>query len=138
MVLDKKFLDELCAKAKQSPRLRMHCDMRTNPEEQSQRMLNALQIGTQIPVHRHPDTAETVVMLRGSVLEIFYDEAGNPEGSFLLKAGSDCCALQIPAGQWHSLVCLESDSVLFEAKGVPFQPRCPEDERPEIEVKTDM
>ncbi len=119
-------MDELCEKALASPRLRMNYDLRTTPADQSQRMLNALEPGTVIPIHRHPDTAETVVMLRGSVKEMFFDIIDGKAvktAEFLLKAGNETCALQIPQGQWHSLECLEPHSVLFEAKDGAFAPR---------------
>ena len=131
MLIDKKLLDELCAQAKASPRLRMNYDLRTSSADGSQRILNALEIGTVIPIHRHQDTAETVIMLRGSVKEMFYDITDGTTvktAEFILKAGSDACALQIPKGQWHTLECLESDSVLFEAKDGAFVPRNENDE----------
>jgi cupin fold WbuC family metalloprotein len=131
MLIDKKLLDELCAQAKASPRLRMNYDLRTSSADGSQRMLNALEMGTVIPIHRHQDTAETVIMLRGSVKEMFYDITDGTAvktAEFILKAGSDACALQIPKGQWHTLECLESDSVLFEAKDGAFVPRNENDE----------
>lgn len=131
MLIDKKLLDELCAQAKASPRLRMNYDLRTSSADGSQRMLNALEMGTVIPIHRHQDTAETVIMLRGSVKEMFYDITGGTAvktAEFILKAGSDACALQIPKGQWHTLECLEPDSVLFEAKDGAFVPRNENDE----------
>ena len=126
MILDKQLLDNLCQQAQTSPRLRMNYDLRTTANDNSQRMLNALEPGTDIPIHRHRDTSETVVMLRGSVKEIFYTIEGGtayPTAEFILKAGSDNCALQIPQGQWHSLECLEAHSVLFEAKDGAFVPR---------------
>ena len=131
MLIDKKLLDELCAQAKASPRLRMNYDLRTSSADGSQRMLNALEKGTVIPIHRHQDTAETVIMLRGSVKEMFYDITDGTAvktAEFILKAGSDACALQIPKGQWHTLECLEPDSVLFEAKDGAFVPRNENDE----------
>ncbi len=131
MLIDKKLLDELCAQAKASPRLRMNYDLRTSSADGSQRMLNALEMGTVIPIHRHQDTAETVIMLRGSVKEMFYDITDGTAvktAEFILKAGSDACALQIPKGQWHTLECLEPDSVLFEAKDGAFVPRNENDE----------
>ncbi|MBQ1816580.1 MAG: WbuC family cupin fold metalloprotein [Bacteroidaceae bacterium] len=131
MLIDKKLLDELCAQAKASPRLRMNYDLRTSSADGSQRMLNALEMGTAIPIHRHQDTAETVIMLRGSVKEMFYDITDGTAvktAEFILKAGSDACALQIPKGQWHTLECLEPDSVLFEAKDGAFVPRNENDE----------
>ncbi|MCI5491048.1 MAG: WbuC family cupin fold metalloprotein [Prevotellaceae bacterium] len=130
MILDKQLLDNLCQQAQTSPRLRMNYDLRTTENDNSQRMLNALEPGTDIPIHRHRDTSETVVMLRGSVKEIFYTIEGGtayPTAEFILKAGSDNCALQIPQGQWHSLECLEAHSVLFEAKDGAFVPRTDDD-----------
>ena len=91
MVIDKQLLDELAEQAMASPRLRMNFDLRTSGEDTSQRMLNALEMGTNIPIHRHKDTAETVIMLRGSVKEIFYDIVdGSPvfKEEFIIKAGS--------------------------------------------------
>ena len=131
MLIDKKLLDNLCGKAKASPRLRMNYDLRTSSDDQSQRMLNALELGTDIPVHRHPDTAETVVMLRGSVKEMFFDIVEGKAvktAEYVIRAGSDACAIQIPKGQWHTLECLEADSVLFEAKDGSFAPRNEDDE----------
>ena len=116
MTIDRDFLDALSAKAKSSARLRMNHDLRTTPEDGSQRMLNALEPGTVLPIHRHDKSAETVVILRGAVREIFHDENGKETAVFELREGSDCLGLQIPQGQWHSLVCLETGTVIFEAK----------------------
>ena len=77
MKIDKPLLDSLTQKAKESPRLRMNLDMRTSAEDGSQRMLNALEPGTVLPIHRHRKTTETVVILRGSATQYFYDDNGN-------------------------------------------------------------
>ena len=77
MKIDKTILDELTAKAKTGERLRMNLDMRTSSDDTSQRMLNALEPGTIVPIHRHCFTAETVIIVRGKVKEIFYDDNGN-------------------------------------------------------------
>ena len=116
MRIDKTHLDNLCDEARKSPRLRMNYDLRTTPEDNSQRMLNALQMGTEMPVHRHSKTSATVVVLRGSIRQNFYDDACHLEESVVLKAGSDCVAAQIEKGRWHNLECLEPDTVIFEAK----------------------
>lgn len=116
MVIDKSFLDALSAKAKASERLRINYDLRTTPEDGSQRMLNALEPGTVLPIHRHEKSDETVVILRGAVREIFYDETGKETATYEMRAGGDISAIQIPLGQWHSLVCLEPGTVIFEAK----------------------
>ena len=127
MVLTTEILDELSSRAKTCERLRMNYDLRTSPADQSQRMLNALEPGTQVPVHRHPTTCETIVMLRGSIKEKFYDDKGNVTECVVLKAGTEPSAMNIPAGVWHTLECLEPGTILFEAKDGPFEPRREED-----------
>jgi len=127
MVLTAEILDALSAKAKACERLRMNLDLRTSTTDQSQRMLNALEPGTQVPIHRHPNTSETFVLLRGSVKELFYDDKGNVIESVVLKAGTEPFAMNIPAGVWHTLECLEPGTILFEAKDGAFEPRREED-----------
>ena len=114
MIIDTKILDELTARAKESPRLRMNLDLRNSPEDQSQRMLNALEPGTVLPIHRHSTTSETVVCLRGHFEEYFYDADGRLTEVIDMTPGA--LLLNIPAGQWHSLKCLESGTVLLEVK----------------------
>lgn len=127
MVLTKEILDALSLEAKTCEQLRMNLDLRTSTADQSQRMLNALEPGTQVPIHRHPSTCETIVMLRGSIKEMLYDDKGNVTESFLLKAGTEPFAMNIPKGVWHSLECLEPGTILFEAKDGAFEPRREED-----------
>ncbi len=130
MVLTTELLNRLSQEAKASERLRMNLDMRNSTADQSQRMLNALEPGTRVPIHRHRETNETVILLRGSIREIFYDEEGNATEEFLLRANSEPSAMTIPQGTWHTLECLEPGTILFEAKDGPFVPRQPEDEKP--------
>ena len=127
MVLTADILDKLSNEAKANERLRMNLDLRTSTADQSQRMLNALEPGTQVPIHRHPATSETVVVLRGSVREVFYDEQGNVIESVTLRAGTEPSAMNIPAGIWHTAECLESGTILFETKDGAFEPRRDED-----------
>ena len=127
MLLDKEVLDQLSKSASENPRLRASFDLRNTEKDHSQRMLNALQPGTILPIHRHPSTAETLIMVRGSVCQKFYNEKGEVTDTFVLKAGGECSALQIPAGQFHSLECLEPDTVIFEAKDGPYMPVSAED-----------
>lgn len=127
MLLDKKLLNQLSKSASENPRLRTSFDLRNTDKDNSQRMLNALQPGTILPIHRHPFTAETLIMVRGSVCQKFYNDKGVVTDSFILKAGGDCSAIQIPAGQFHSLECLEADTVIFEAKDGPYMPVSAED-----------
>lgn len=127
MLLDKKLLNQLSKSASDNPRLRTSFDLRNTDKDNSQRMLNALQPGTILPIHRHPFTAETLIMVRGSVCQKFYNDKGVVTDTFILKAGGDCSAIQIPAGQFHSLECLEADTVIFEAKDGPYMPVLAED-----------
>ena len=116
MLIDNKLLDALTAQAKASPRLRMNLDLRNTPEDHSQRMLNALEPGTVMPIHRHRNTSETVVVLRGKVKWLYYNDDGELTDTILVEAGGDICGLSVPMGQWHSLECLESGSVILECK----------------------
>lgn len=127
MIIDNLFLDILTSQAKSSPRLRMNYDLRNNPEDHSQRMLNALEPGTVMPIHRHRNSSETVVVLRGKVKWLFYDDNGNLTNSFIVEAGGNLCGLNVPKGQWHSLECLESGSVIFDAKDGAWEPLSEED-----------
>ncbi len=127
MVLTTEILDKLSAEAKANERLRMNLDLRTSSADQSQRMLNALEPGTLVPIHRHPKTSETVVVLRGSLREVFFDDQGNVTESVTLKAGAEPSAMNIPAGVWHTVECLEAGTILFETKDGAFEPRREED-----------
>ena len=135
MNFDKKVLDELTQRAKESPRLRMNLDLRNSPEDGSQRMLNALEPGTVLPIHRHRTTSEVVVMLRGRAVQYLYDDQGRETDAVLLAAGAldgdgvpgGVPGMTISKGQWHKLVALESGTVIFEAKDGPYEPIGPED-----------
>ena len=122
MKITQELLDSLTAQAKESPRLRMNMDLRNSSADTSQRMLNAIEPGSVVPVHRHRSTSETVVCLRGSFVEEFYSSAGEVEASFEVAAGGDCCALNIPAGVWHTLRSLESGTVILEVKDGAYVP----------------
>ena len=116
MLIDQKLLDSLTAQAKASSRLRMNYDLRNTPADQSQRMLNALEPGTVMPIHRHRHTSETVVVLRGKVKWLYYNDQGELTDIILVEAGGDIYGLSVPMGQWHSMECLESGSVILECK----------------------
>ena len=127
MKITQALLDELTAQAKASPRLRMNLDMRNSPADGSQRMLNALEPGTPLPIQRHRKSSETVVCLRGHLREIFYDDAGVVTEVIDLAPGSDCVALCIPIGQWHGVEVLESGTVILECKDGAYEPLGEED-----------
>ena len=125
MKITQTLLDELTTEAKASPRLRMNMDLRNSAGDQSQRMLNALEPGTVMPIHRHKGTSETCICIRGHFEEYFYDDKGNLTDTIDMVPGE--VVLNIEKGQWHSLKCLESGTVLFEAKDGPYHPLSPED-----------
>ena len=127
MRIDVTLLDELTAQAKASPRLRMNFDLRNSPNDQSQRMLNALEPGTVMPIHRHRHSSETVVVLRGKVKWVYYNDKKEITDTFIVAPGSDLVGLSVPMGQWHSLECLETGTVIFESKDGPYEPTRPED-----------
>lgn len=127
MVIDNKIRDELTAQAKTSPRLRQAMDLRNSPEDLSQRMLNALEPGTIMPIHRHMASSETVTLLRGKIRWHFYDDAGKETESVLLDANGDVRCINVEKARWHSLECIESGSVLFESKDGKYEPQQPED-----------
>lgn len=127
MVITQVLLDDLSTRAKASPRLRMNYDLRNSASDGSQRMLNAIEPGSVVPVHRHRTSSETVVCLRGRLMEEYYSEAGELVDAVELIPGGPVVALNIPAGQWHTVRSLESGSVLLESKDGPWEPLREED-----------
>ena len=123
MIIDKQLLDNLTAQAQASPRLRMNLDLRNSDADSSQRMLNAIEPGSVVPVHRHQKTSETVVVLRGRVVEEYYDDLERVCcATYELSAGGPICALNIPACQWHTLRALDPGTVILEMKDGPYEP----------------
>jgi len=123
MKITQAILDDLTAKAKASPRLRMNMDLRNSSEDGSQRMLNAIEPESVVPIHRHQKSSETVVCLRGRVVEEYYDELERIcTEAIELSPNGPVVALNIPAGQWHTLRSLESGSVILEVKDGKYEP----------------
>ncbi len=127
MVIDKVFLDRLTEEAKASPRKRMHYDLRDDENDLSMRMLNAMEPETVIPIHRHNETTEEIVVLRGEVEEILYDDQGNEVERYHLKAGGDAMACRVPIGQYHTCRSLKSGTVIIEFKRGMYDPATTED-----------
>ena len=115
-------MDDLSAQAKANPRLRQSYDLRTIPDDQSQRMLNALEPGTIMPIHRHRNTSETMVMVRGKLIERFYDEKGNITDEFVMESYGQYPMIHIEKFQWHSLEILEEGTIIFEFKDGAYEP----------------
>ena len=123
MKITQAVLDKLTAEAKESPRLRMNLDLRNSDADQSQRMLNAIEPGSVVPIHRHQKSSETVVCLRGRLVEEFYDELERICTERIeLSPNGPVVALNIPAGQWHTVHALESGTVILEMKNGPYVP----------------
>ena len=123
MKITQAILDDLTAKAKVSPRLRMNLDLRDSAEDTSQRMLNAIEPGSPLPIHRHQKTSETVVCLRGRLVEEFYDDLERICTERIeLSPNGPIVALNIPAGQWHTVHALESGTVILEMKNGAYEP----------------
>ena len=117
--------------AKADPRLRKNYDLRDSNEDQSQRMLNAIEPGTIIPIHRHTMTSEDVVVLQGRALEVFFDDSGTEISRYLLVPGGvepdSSPAIHVPMGQYHTCHSLESGTVIIEFKNTKYDPQTTED-----------
>ena len=133
MNITQAILDGLTEKAKVSPRLRANLDLRDSDADTSQRMLNAIEPDSVVPIHRHQKTSETVVCLRGRLIEEFFaEQSGKAERydelertcteAIELSPNGPVVALNIPAGQWHTIRALESGTVIIEMKNGAYEP----------------
>ena len=122
MLIDNSLLDTLTVNAKASSRLRANFDLRDSSEDGSQRMLNAMEPGTVLPVHRHLRSSETVIMIRGKGRWYYYDDKGNMTESIFLDADGDIKGICVPKGQWHNSESLESGTVILECKDGAYEP----------------
>ena len=128
MRITQAILDDLTEQAKASPRLRMNLDLRNSAEDKSQRMLNAIEPESPLPIHRHQKTSETVVCIRGRLVEEYYDELERIcTEAIELSPNGPVVAVNIPAGQWHTVRALESGTVIMEVKDGAYEPIGPED-----------
>lgn len=126
MIIDKTLLEGLHKQARESERLRMNKDLRTSTEDTSQRMLNALQPGTKVPIHRHRETSETMICLQGCMDLVIYDDHAVEIQRIRLCPAEEKYGAQLPVGTWHSVEVYEP-STIFEAKDGAFAPALPED-----------
>lgn len=120
--IDADFLAQLSQQARLSERKRMHYDLRDSADDNSMRMLNALEPETVIPIHRHTQTSEDVVVLRGCVEEVLFDDHGQETQRVRLTAGGPCMACHVPLGQYHTCRSLQSGSVIIEFKNTRYDP----------------
>ena len=126
-IINKDLLDEITRQAKESPRLRMNYNLHDNLDAKAQKLLNALEPGTILPIHRHPNTNETYLLLRGKLNVILYNDKKEVLETMHLDTANGNYGLDIPAGQWHSVEVLESGTVILEVKDGPYIPFQPED-----------
>lgn len=148
MIVDNKLMDRLTTQAKQSPRLRQAFDLRTTPDDNSQRILNACEPGTVLPIHRHMDSTETITCLRGKCVQYLYREETSFENqnndetfplsseadklrkkrslklvdAITLEPGGETPAMSVEVGQWHRLESLLSGTVILECKDGAYAP----------------
>lgn len=144
-LINQQLLESITQKAKESPRLRMNHNIHDSLESSVQQLLNALEPGTEIPIHRHTHTSESYIMIRGKIKVFFHNDQGQITESFILSTvnendelsnasknnelsnASKNYGLNIPIGQWHSLEVLESGTIILEVKEGPYKPLGPED-----------
>jgi cupin fold WbuC family metalloprotein len=121
-LINKELLDQVSERAKKSGRLRMNFNFHDSPDAKAQRLLNALEPGTFLPVHRHAHTAETCIVLRGKIKVFFYNDQKEISAVYELDSGMEEYGIHIPAGQWHTLKVLQPHTVIFEVKEDPYTP----------------
>jgi len=121
-IIDSQLLAAVTEQAKNSPRLRMNYNFHQSMDSKSQRLLNAFEIGTELPIHRHHHTAETYILLQGSIKVLFYNEKKELIDSTVLNPVEGKFGIDIPAGQFHTIEILENGSVIFEVKDGPYTP----------------
>lgn len=122
MIIDKMLLDQVTAQAKASPRLRMNFNFHQSLDEKCHRFLNAVELGTEVPIHKHPTKDETFVILRGKVRVTTHRDDGSIIEDFVLCSEEGRYGVNIPKGVWHKIEAIESNSVIFECKEGPFVP----------------
>ena len=121
-LIDKQLIDEVSRQAKQSDRLRMNHNFHQSLDDKCHRFLNAVEPGTEVPIHKHPTKDETFVILRGKVRVTTHNDDGSIIEDVMLCAEEGKYGVNIPKGVWHTIEALETGSVIFECKEGPFVP----------------
>ena len=120
MIIDKKLLDKVSEQAKASSRLRMNYNFHQSLDEKCHRFLNAVEPGTEVPIHKHPTKDETFVILRGKVRVTTHNDYGSIIEDYVLCPEEGRYGVNIPKGIWHTIEAMKPDSVIFECKEGPF------------------
>ena len=130
-LIDKQLLDDVSRQAQKSDRLRMNYNFHQSLDDKCHRFLNAVEPGTVIPVHRHRETSEDVVVLRGRAEEVIYDDNGAVIERCIMTPGGiepgSFPAVHVPMGQYHTCKSMESGTVIIEFKNGKYDPRTTED-----------
>lgn len=121
-IIDNQLIDSVTEQAKQSPRLRMNYNFHQSLDDKCHRFLNAMEVGTQVAVHHHITKDETLVVLRGKVRVLIYNDEGEITEDAIIDPKQGRYGVDIPKNTWHTVECLESDTVVFEVKEGPFVP----------------
>lgn len=127
LLLDTRLLDQITEQAKESPRLRMNYNLHDTLDAKAQRLFNVLEPGTILPVHRHMNTAETYILVRGKLKVDYYNDKKELLESVVLDPLEGRFGLHVPIGQWHTVESLESGTTVFEVKDGPYAPLNPGD-----------
>lgn len=122
MLLTTKILDETSAKAKGSPRLRMNWNLHESFDDSVQRMFNALEPGTEVPIARHPDSAESLIILRGRLRILTFNDQKEIIEDIVIDPRTVNIGYHIPKGVWHQVQSLEEGTILFETREGPYAP----------------
>ena len=126
-IINLELLNLITTKAKESPRLRMNYNFHKSPESKAQILLNAMEPGTRLLIHRHKNTSETYILLKGSLKVLFYSENHELLSCYELNPANGAYGVAIPAGQWHTVEVFETGTVIFEVKEGPYTPITGED-----------
>jgi len=126
-ILDTDLIDGVTEKAKQSPRLRMNHNLHLSLEDKAHRLFNAMEPGTPVPVHRHKESAETMILIRGAVRVLVYNDDATLQESIELTQTGDSFGIHLEKGEWHTVEVLESGTVMFEVKDGPYMPPSEDD-----------
>ena len=121
-IIDKSLLDTVTSGAKESNRLRMNYNFHDSLDAPCQRLLNALEPETIVPIHRHQHTSETYILLRGKLRMMFYNDDKEIIEETVLRSESPNYGIHLPAGVWHAMEVLTSGTVIFETKDGPYMP----------------
>lgn len=121
-IINDDLLKKVSKQAKESERLRMNYNLHDSLDAPVQKLLNALEPGTELAIHRHKETAETYLLLKGEIKVVFFDDKKKITDEFILNPEKGNYGIDIPVGQWHTIEVLETGSVIFEVKEGPYKP----------------